>query len=566
MAITLLSAPAFIGMTQNPLVWKFNAPAGARVILQIQIETAPYSDTWISLPEYGMTANLTGQARFDLSRKLKPYLQHNAPGFFDVASSVASDVCRRYKLKWKEETGGSYGDYLDPQAILLGGLQQERYALPTSPPDAPTLLSATADITGILLALVDQTGGTAQHEIWVSQTSSTDGFSKLTTLAAGEVTHTHQSVASLTQYWYKARSVLNGASSGFGNVATATSLEVSAAFISEWDTTNTGSATDRIVLPLISSGTYDFQVWYDDALLKTITDYTDNEVIFSDGTGVKEISIIGTIDGWNFLQEDTDRQKITDISAWGSLSLGTDLAHVGGEFYECVNLDISATDELNLTGRTSLHSLFRGCTSLTKLPAADTSLITDMTLMAFGCSALVTIPLWDTSSLLIMSNTFKSCTSLVTMPAWDLTSVTTLYDAWGGCTSLTTVPAFSIPSCNSLYLTWNGCTSLTTFPLLTNTDNVTTAAYAWYNCTGLDGYDFPTIAFHNVASFLLAFDGWAMTTAAYDALLIDLEANNPKNLVRLDTDATYTGGGAAETARSALFSRGWTFNDGGVAP
>ena len=62
-----------------------------------------------------------------------------------------------------------------------------------------------------------------------------------------------------------------------------------------------------------------------------------------------------------------------------------------------------------------------------------------------------------------------------------------------------------------------------------------------------------------MANFLT---GGTMTDAQYDNLLVRFEATNsvnPGGAFRVN--AYYTLGGAGETARTALITRGWTFTD-----
>ncbi len=63
------------------------------------------------------------------------------------------------------------------------------------------------------------------------------------------------------------------------------------------------------------------------------------------------------------------------------------------------------------------------------------------------------------------------------------------------------------------------------------------------------------------------FDGVALSTANYDALLIGWAAQAVQSSVTFDGgDSKYTGGGAAATARAYLISNfSWSISDGGIA-
>jgi len=77
-----------------------------------------------------------------------------------------------------------------------------------------------------------------------------------------------------------------------------------AAFVSYWDTslTSSGSSSStQIKLPLTSSGTYNFSVYWGDGSNNTITKYNDPAVTHSYSTsGVYTITISDTLIGWRF--------------------------------------------------------------------------------------------------------------------------------------------------------------------------------------------------------------------------------------------------------------------------
>ena len=69
--------------------------------------------------------------------------------------------------------------------------------------------------------------------------------------------------------------------------------------ITTWNTSNAGSATDRIVLPL-TNATVNCTVWYQNKVLKVISTYTDNTIIFPDGAGIKKVIFTGDCGSWKF--------------------------------------------------------------------------------------------------------------------------------------------------------------------------------------------------------------------------------------------------------------------------
>jgi len=140
-------------------------------------------------------------------------------------------------------------------------------------------------------------------------------------------------------------------------------------FISTWKTDNVlgGSTASTVVkLPLESTGTYNFNVdWGDGSPLENITTASSGSHTYS-FAGTYTISITGIIIGFSFGStvnptNTYERLKILSISKWGPLRLGNS----GGYFNNCANITLNTiTDILNLSGTTSLASMFFGCTSV----------------------------------------------------------------------------------------------------------------------------------------------------------------------------------------------------------
>ena len=140
-------------------------------------------------------------------------------------------------------------------------------------------------------------------------------------------------------------------------------------FTSTWKTDNlsSGSSTStQVRLPLETTGTYNFIVdWGDGTPLENITSSAAGIHTYATA-GTYTISIRGLIIGFSFgsLANSTtsDKLKILSISKWGQLRLGNSGAYFSG----CANITLNTiTDILNLTGTTTLASMFFGCTSIT---------------------------------------------------------------------------------------------------------------------------------------------------------------------------------------------------------
>jgi surface protein len=98
---------------------------------------------------------------------------------------------------------------------------------------------------------------------------------------------------------------------------------------------------------------------------------------------------------------------------WGCLQLGNS----GNYFYGCKNLELSTTDNLNLTETSNLMNTFTGCSNLGEkgnLNNWDVSNVTDMSRMFEGASSF-NQPLgsWNVSNVINMEKMFK-CVKLST--------------------------------------------------------------------------------------------------------------------------------------------------------
>ncbi|MFN8126256.1 MAG: BspA family leucine-rich repeat surface protein [Candidatus Nanopelagicales bacterium] len=203
----------------------------------------------------------------------------------------------------------------------------------------------------------------------------------------------------------------------------------SEAFVSTWRTTNisTGSSgSSQIRLPLISSGTYNFVVDWGDGSSSTITSSTQPEVTHTYGSsGTKTLSITGTVRGWRF-GNSGDRLKLTDISNWGPLQLGND----GGYFWGAANLQISATDEPDLSLTDDLSNMFLNASALTggTLSDWDVSGIKKFVGTFRGASGFTgDVSAWDTSQADAMNSMFRGASSFDRdLSAWDVSHVTSM--------------------------------------------------------------------------------------------------------------------------------------------
>ena len=210
-------------------------------------------------------------------------------------------------------------------------------------------------------------------------------------------------------------------------------------FTSIWDTTLTSfgsSALNEIRLPLIEEGIYDFTVYWGDGTWDEITSWNQDEVTHTYAlTGTYTIKIVGMLQGWRF-NNGGDRLKILEITEWGRVNLG----NVGHYFYGCSNLDVSATDILDLTNTQNLARMFQGCSNLGNtgdFSLWNTSQVTDMSYMFYqAVSFNQEIGSWNTSQVTDMQYMFyRGEIFNQSLNSWDTSRVTNMRSMFAQATA-----------------------------------------------------------------------------------------------------------------------------------
>jgi hypothetical protein len=174
--------------------------------------------------------------------------------------------------------------------------------------------------------------------------------------------------------------------------------------------------------------------------------------------------------------------------------------------------------------------------------------------------------------------------------ALDISDANVFY----GCTGLTTFSAVEPPIITSLTLgnTFRDCTALATgdfanwptgsvtnFSLMFQNDTLVNPqidTWDWSSVTTIQSMLFNADAFDrdlgsvDIGSITVGTDfmkfAIGLSTANYDSLLIGWEGQPHSGSITIHFgSSTYTGGGAAATARAQLITDGWTITDGGIA-
>jgi surface protein len=341
-------------------------------------------------------------------------------------------------------------------------------------------------------------------------------------------------------------------------------------FVSTWDTTKAGSASDTVVLPLLSGGVYSGTIDWGDGSTSALS-YANRTHTYASG-GVKVITISGTIGGFQF-NNGGDKAKITDVSNWGTLNITTNAA-----FFGCSNFDVSATDA-PIISTTDLIRTFRSCTSLTD-PDLNSWDVSSVTLFGnyqsgvfFGASnANPKIELWDVSSGTSFRDMFWFTQFNRDISNWNISSATGL--ALSGMFAFTpfnqpiqnwTLP----PAVTSLGENNQGMFYQSSFnqPIgVWNTSNIVRMRQVFQNATSFD-QDISNWQVTQVTDLLNFMQSVTLSTANYDALLIAWDAQGAMSYSGTVNfgGSKYTAGGAAEAARTSLISKWGGITDGGPA-
>jgi hypothetical protein len=138
------------------------------------------------------------------------------------------------------------------------------------------------------------------------------------------------------------------------------------AFTCTVKTDNSGTSnSDQFTFPTVSGGTYNCTVYRSDGTSSVITTWDDAAWTHTfPSSGTYTIRVVGTFTGFYF-NGGGDAAKLINISQFGILNPGNQ----GGSFNGCSNLTVTASDILDLTGISTLLSMFSGCTSLLSIPS-----------------------------------------------------------------------------------------------------------------------------------------------------------------------------------------------------
>lgn len=287
------------------------------------------------------------------------------------------------------------------------------------------------------------------------------------------------------------------------------------------------------------------------------------------------VTIDGTINGWSFAGTG-DKQKIRDVSHWGTLNIGNS----GRNFEGAYNLQISALDTPDLTGVTTLSRIFQGALNTETLegniPALnladwDVSGVQDLSL-AFANTYTNGLPLgsWDTSSATSMAGMFSSATTMHGMfvetgfngdiTRWNVSKVTDMSYMFVWTQFHQDISGWDV-------------SSLTNMDFMFHFSNFNQDISSWdvrslkkmqgaFSDSVFD-QDIGSWDVTNVTNMSALFEGSALSTKNYDKLLKGWASQDVQRDLAIDVYKTPSTTAVSSYKTILRDGKGWTITDGG---
>ncbi|TVR76464.1 MAG: BspA family leucine-rich repeat surface protein [Chitinophagaceae bacterium] len=202
------------------------------------------------------------------------------------------------------------------------------------------------------------------------------------------------------------------------------SCQYGSPFITTWNTANPGiSDSNQIIIPTFGTG-YNYDVYWEDISNNAIngmeTNVTGNLTITFPAAGIYRVEISGDFPRIYF-NNDGDNHKILTIEQWGNI----EWTSMEKAFWGCINLTYNAIDTPNLSGVTSMFSMFNGCISFNgDIVSWDVSNVNNMNSMFSGAALFnQSIGEWELNSnvnlLNMLNNSGLDCANYsATLTGW----------------------------------------------------------------------------------------------------------------------------------------------------
>ena len=266
-------------------------------------------------------------------------------------------------------------------------------------------------------------------------------------------------------------------------------------FTTTWETTMPNETIQLPLCPTANGSVYAGTIDWGDGNITT-TSYAGRYHTYA-LPGTYTVIITGICKGWNFhgdfsnLFPMVDRTKIKSVVHWGQLQFiptgsPNEYVYGGAYFWACTNLDMSLVDDVpDLTGVTSLVSMFQACFALTTVNNINSWNISGITTMGamFGISNNFNQALtFNTSSVTIMTGMFNGCTSFNSPVPFNTSQVTNMLDMFRGCAIFNQPINFDTALVNDMTGMFFQCSAFNSPITFTSTALVTNMSYMFSNC------------------------------------------------------------------------------------
>lgn len=190
----------------------------------------------------------------------------------------------------------------------------------------------------------------------------------------------------------------------------------------------------ELTLPITYSPDDNFTIYWGDGTSDHIINQTGVGITHNYGDAKDcEVRIVGKMTGWSTLNSsESTKSRLREIVKWGSFSFNS----LGGHFFECDRLIITAEDKPLAPKGTSFHKTFYRAEAIRSIPNIndwDTSGVVDMSYMFYDIFYFNSdISNWKTSNVKDMSFMFFGNGKMVSdISRWDTSSVTNMSGMFG---------------------------------------------------------------------------------------------------------------------------------------
>ena len=369
--------------------------------------------------------------------------------------------------------------------------------------------------------------------------------------------------------------------------------------------TEVGSSnSDQYRLPLMSTGTYSFNVNWGDGNSDTITTWNQTETTHTyASSGTYSVSMSGTIDHISWVSQDgtskindNDKNKVLNISDWGNATVYLNEPVFDG----CSNLDITTTSAPSFGSKVLIDGAFRLCSDLSgdlsnwgtvaspitgsgielysqvQFSNANFNFVfqpTGICNRSFQSTYIYNNPLnnWDMSGVTDINRMFFLATAFnQDISSWDVSSVTNMRSLFENAAAFNQpIGPWTTTSLTDLEATFDSATVFNQDLSNWNTSSVTTMEATFLDAAAFD----QRLSSWDISSLTTAANmltGSAISSENWDRLLIGWAAQAPNVQTGVQLSNINQLHGSFDSAAIAAFNTltgtySWTIVDLGAA-